>query len=77
MQDTRLLQSNLSFIQLENPVILSTIHLLDDRVRKLSGLGGAADVAGAHFALFENIEHRVFNARGRVALADVTQHQNS
>jgi hypothetical protein len=47
------------------------LHLRNNRVRKLVRRRGAADVAGANFAFFENIQHRGFDFVGRGAFLDV------
>src|SRR5882724_9050551 len=53
-----------------------SLHLPNNRIRKLISRRGAANVAGADLALFENLQHCGFDLVSSRALVEVTQHQD-
>ena len=56
--------------------LISSLHLLNNHIGKLSGPGGAANVFRAHFAFRENLQHRILRPVRGFALAQMTKHEN-
>src|SRR5215207_3961483 len=54
---------------------LPLLHRLDDGVGELVGVGGAADIACAHLAVGVDLEHRLLDTVGGLALAEVAEHE--
>jgi hypothetical protein len=52
-------------------------HRRHDRLGELHRLGCAADVARAHLAVAEDLEHRLLDAVSRLALAQMTEHEDA